>query len=346
MTKIAIIGDMHIGARNSNKTVEKWQNKFFDDLFFPYLQEHGIKTVFQLGDFFDNRKWINVQSVDNMRKHVIIPSRELGLEWHVLVGNHDIPLKHTLDGHTPGMLLGHEPEFKVYDEAEIVNIAGADFTFLPWICRENLEHSLGVIRNGGTTILGHFEVTGALMHAGAFCQDGLNVSDFKNWDRMWSGHFHSQSLNGNIRYMGTPYQMNWSDATTKHGFWIYDTNEETLEFIENRFRYFHRLYWNDGCDYDLSTVTDGYVKVTVQKKTDFESFEKFVDQINFNSPFELKVIESFEEYNQENVQDLITVSTTEDLIEEYIEEVATETNKERITQKMLEIYHEAMSIEE
>ena len=346
MAKIAIVGDIHVGARNSNKTVEKWQNKFFDDLFFPYLKEHGIKTVFQLGDFFDNRKWINVQSVDNMYEHIVKPSVDNAIEWNILVGNHDIPLKNTLKGHTPGMMLNHYPGFNVYDEPVTIPVDDREFTLVPWICKDNLEKILKVIRDGGDTILGHFEITGALMHPGAFCQDGLKISDFKNWKRMWSGHFHSQSLTENIHYMGTPYQMNWSDASTKHGFWVFNTTDESLQFVENPYRYFHRIYWNDGSNYPLETIKDGYVKVTVQKKTDFEIFEKFVDQINFNSPFEMKVIESYEEYNQENVQDLIHVSTTEELISEYIEDVATSTSKEAITKKMLEIYHEAMSIEE
>lgn len=344
--KIAILGDAHIGARNSNKMVEKWQNKFYDNLFFPYLKEHGITTVFQMGDFFDNRRWLNVQSIDNMIDHIIEPSLEAGIQWHGLIGNHDTPLKNTLKGHTPGILLNHYEGFNFYDEPTNIEIEDKTFTFLPWICKDNLEKSLKVVRDGGDILLGHLEVTGALMHPGAFCQDGVSVGDFKAWRRVWSGHFHSQSVMENIHYLGTPYQMSWSDASTKHGFWVYDTADDSLTFVENTYRYFHRLYWNDGCDHDLSTVTDGYVKVTVQKKTDFEIFEKFVDQINFNAPFELKVIESYEEYNQENVTDLITVSTTEDLIGEYIEEVATDTNKESVTKKMLEIYHEAMSIEE
>ena len=346
MAKIVIIGDMHIGARNSNKTVEKWQNKFFDDLFFPYLKEHNIKHVFQLGDFFDNRKWLNVQSIDNMIDHVIKPSQELGLDWKVLVGNHDIPLKNTLKGHTPGIMLKHYPEFSVIDKPETVDIDGVNFTFVPWICKENEDDISNVIKHGGDIILGHFEVAGAVMHPGAISHDGIAQSDFNKWKCVWSGHYHTQSLNGNIHYLGTPYQMSWSDATTKHGFWVYDTTDDSFEFVENKFRYFHRLYWNDGCNHDLSTIADGYVKITVQKKTDFEIFERFIDKVNFNSPFELKVIESYEEYNQENVQDLIKVSTTEELIGEYIDEVATNTSKESIKDKMLQIYHEAMSIEE
>ena len=346
MAKIAIIGDIHVGCRNSNKIVEKWQNKFYDNLFFNYLKEHNIKKVFQLGDFFDNRKWINVQSIDNMVDRIIAPSLKLGLEWHVLIGNHDIPLKNTLKGHTPGILLKHYKNFHVHDEPENVEVDGTIFTFLPWICRENEELSRSIISGGGDVLLGHLEVNGVVMHPGAFCQDGIAQSDFSKWKRVWSGHYHTQSVNGNIHYLGTPYQMNWSDSSTKHGFWIYDTTDDSMQFVENPYRYFHRMTWNDGCDYDLTKIEDGYVKVSIQKKTDFESFEKFVDQINFNNPSELKITESYEEFTHENVQELINLSSTEELIEEYIDDVTTNSSKDSIKSKMLEIYHEALSIEE
>jgi len=346
MAKIAIVGDTHFGARNSNKIVEKWQNKFYDDLFFPYLKEHNIKTVFQLGDWFDNRKWINVQSLDNMKEHVIEPSKELGLQWHVLVGNHDIPYKNTLKSNSVDQLLDQYDFIETYGKIGSLQVDDVNFTFLPWVCKDNYDESINVIHKGGDILLGHLEVTGFVMYPGAVSKDGINLSDFKNWNNVWSGHYHTQSQNGNVHYLGTPYQMMWSDATTKHGFWIFDTTDRSIEFIENPYRYFHRLSWDDGCDFDLSTIKEGYVKLSVKKKTDFETFEKFIDQINFNEPFELKVIESYEEFNQENVQDLIQMSSTEDLISEYIEDVATTTNKESVKSKMIDIYHEAMSIEE
>ena len=88
------------------------------------------------------------------------------------------------------------------------------------------------------------------------------------------------------------------------------------------------------------------VKVQVKKKTDFESFEKYVDQINFNNPYEMKIIESFEEYNSDNVGEMIELADTSDLIAEYIDDVATDNNKEQITQLMLSIYEEAKNIDD
>ena len=346
MTKVVILGDTHFGARNSNKTVEHWQGRFFKEVFWPYVEEQGIKQIIQLGDWFDNRRWINIQTMAFQQKVFVEKSKELGCQVQTIIGNHDIPLKHTLENNSPTQILTQHDNITVWEEPGKFTIDDVDFTMIPWMCRENYDECLSMIKDGGDICVGHFDIQGVVMHPGAVSKEGLNLSDFQGWDTVWSGHYHTQSQNKNVHYLGTPYQMNWSDATTKQGFWVFDTTDRSLEFVENKLRYFHRFYWNDGCAADLSNITQGYVKVNVEKKSDFEAFENFIDKINFNSPFELKVIESYEEFNQENVQDLIDLSSTEDLIEEYIDEVATNVSKDNVKQMMLTIYQEAMSIED
>ena len=61
--KIAIVTDIHIGARGDSKVFHEVQRKFFQEVFFPYLDENGITTVFDLGDTFDRRKYINYVSL-------------------------------------------------------------------------------------------------------------------------------------------------------------------------------------------------------------------------------------------------------------------------------------------
>jgi len=61
--KIAIVTDMHIGVRGDSKVFADHQEKFFKECFFPYLDKHNIKTVFDLGDTFDRRKFINFVSL-------------------------------------------------------------------------------------------------------------------------------------------------------------------------------------------------------------------------------------------------------------------------------------------
>ena len=346
MTKVILLGDTHFGARNSNKTVEYWQRLFYENTFWPYVKENGIKNIVQMGDYFDNRKWINLQTMAFQNEVFVEKSKELDCNVHVLVGNHDIPLRHSLDHSSPSQILSQHSNFTVWDKLGNLDIDDTTFTIIPWICKENEGETVSAVREGGDICLGHFEVQGFIMHPGAISHDGLLLSDFEKWNKVYSGHYHTQSEKGNIQYTGTPYQMNWSDASTKHGFWVFDTTDSSIEFVENPYRYFHRFVWDNGCDAHLDNINNSYVKVNVKRKSDFEVFEKFIDKINFNSPFELKIIETYEEYSQDNVQDIINLSSTEQLIEEYIDEVATNTNKKNVKKMMIDIYEEAMEVEE
>ena len=270
---------------------------------------------------------------------------ELGVTVHGIIGNHDIPLRHSLSMNSPQQILT-ESHMNFYDKPKVINFDGIDITFIPWVCKENYEEVTEVINDGGDILVGHLETQGAVLFPGRLSDDGYKPTDFKNWNEVISGHYHSQNKIANIHYIGIPFQLMWTDALVKQGFWIFDTTDRSWEFIENPLRYFHRMTWDDGCDYPIELLNDSYVKINVKKKTSFEEFEKFIDRVNFQEPFEVKIVESFEEYNHENVRDIIQLSSTTDLIGEYIDDVATENNKESIKKLMIEIYDEAMSLDE
>ena len=60
--KIALITDLHFGARNDNQGFANYFQRFYSQIFFPYLKEHNIDTVVDLGDTFDRRKFISFTS--------------------------------------------------------------------------------------------------------------------------------------------------------------------------------------------------------------------------------------------------------------------------------------------
>ena len=342
--KIAILGDAHFGARNRNVLIENWQRKFYEEFFWPKLDELGVDTIFQTGDYFDNRKWINLQTMAFQKEVFVKQAQSRGCDVHVIVGNHDLPFRNSLANNSVRQILGEEECFTVYDTIEKKEFDGCEITFFPWICKENEEESFEVLTEGGEVAFGHFEIDGFMMHPGSYARSNTQSVDFTNWERVLNGHFHAQSEKGNIHYVGTPYQMTWSDWSTKHGFWIFDTFDKSMTFHQNPFNYFHKIFWENGTNYDLDTIKDGYVKIEVREKNDFESFEKFMDKVNFNQPFEFKVIETFEEWTSDNVTDMLEMATTTELIEEYISDVATVHNKDFITKTMLEIYNEALEL--
>ena len=66
--KIALLNDTHFGCRNDSPAFINYQNRFYDELFFPYIIENKIDTLIHLGDVVDRRKYINFRIADNFRK--------------------------------------------------------------------------------------------------------------------------------------------------------------------------------------------------------------------------------------------------------------------------------------
>ena len=56
MNKIAIVTDTHLSVRNDHENLMQYQNEFWANVFFPKLNQDGIKEIFHLGDFFDKRQ--------------------------------------------------------------------------------------------------------------------------------------------------------------------------------------------------------------------------------------------------------------------------------------------------
>ena len=93
--KIAILNDTHCGIRNSSEIFMDYQEKFYRDVFFPYLEQHGIKKILHLGDYYDNRKFINFKALEHNRKIFLEKLRELQIHMDIIPGNHDVYYKNT-----------------------------------------------------------------------------------------------------------------------------------------------------------------------------------------------------------------------------------------------------------
>ena len=69
--KIAIINDTHAGVKNGSDIFLDYSERFYENIFFPYLKENNITKILHLGDYFDHRKYINFKVLKRNYKHFI-----------------------------------------------------------------------------------------------------------------------------------------------------------------------------------------------------------------------------------------------------------------------------------
>ena len=294
--KIALLNDTHFGCRNDSPAFIEYQNKFYNDVFFPYLEEHNIKTLIHLGDVVDRRKFISHNTAHNFKKVFWNKLEDYNIDTHILIGNHDTYFKNTNDVNAL-QNLNINKGAKIYTRPVDVNFDGLDILFLPWICDDNHSDSIYAIDNSTSVIaMGHLEIKGFEMHKGHFNEQGLEKSQFTKFEKVISGHFHKKSDDGRIYYLGTQYEITWSDYKCPKGFHIFDTQTRELERVPNPYRMYKKFYYNDKDeDYtnkDLSTFNNSYVKIFVSNKTDEDMYnnliEKFYNTINV---YDLQIIE-------------------------------------------------------
>ena len=135
--KVALITDTHFGARNDNQVIQEHINQFFGEVFFPYLDEHNIKTVIHLGDLMDKRKTVSYLTLNNLQNNFMNRLHDSSIETHILVGNHDSYYKNTLKLNSVAELYGKSSLIHVYETAKTISIDGLSIFLLPWLCPDN-----------------------------------------------------------------------------------------------------------------------------------------------------------------------------------------------------------------
>ncbi len=350
--KVALITDTHFGARNDNLNFNEYFFKFYDEQFFPYLKEHNITNVIHLGDVMDRRKYVSYRIAKDFRERFI--DKFEGINFHMLVGNHDTFYKNTNEVNSLQELVdGRHKNITVYEKSTEVEFDGCKILFVPWINTENMSHTMKMLQTSDAQIcMGHLELNGFEMQKGLVMDHGWDKQEFKRFDMVMSGHYHHKSDDGQIFYLGTPYEIYWNDWNDPKGFHVFDTEKRELERIVNPHTIYSKIYYDDTVSIfddnrDMSAYKNKYVKLVVVNKKDLYQFDKFVDRLLQADCHEVKIIEDFSELDASNVSDDI-VENTEDtmtLLERYIDDLPINLSKDRLKNTTRELYIEAQDLE-
>ena len=261
--KLIVIGDTHFGVKRFSIEVLRDQLLFFENQIFPYMIENDIKIIFQLGDLFDNRTSTDINFIHVLQKEFFDRIVELGFELHVLVGNHDIYFRESRDVTLIKFFKNLYPDnFILYEDRTNIEINGNKTYIVPWIVKgEDLTYE--EIKDSHN-ILGHFEIRHFALVKGHMDTSAKLTSEFftKNTKvkNVFSGHYHIKDTKGLVKYLGTPWQINWSDYNEEKGFYVWD-EEDYLEFVDNTScKKYIKVKYNDSKNTDRNIEVSGLFK--------------------------------------------------------------------------------------
>lgn len=339
--RVAFLCDTHFGCRNDSPFFLDNAIKFFKTQFIPYLEEHNITHVVHLGDFFDRRKYVNFNTLSLVRKHILEVFHEKGIQLHITIGNHDTYYRNTNKLNSLRELLHDKYDnITIYEKPSVINFDDFCFGIIPWVTKENEQEVLDFIKSCPCRMIGgHFEIVGFQVIPGVKHESGFSVNVFSRFDRVLSGHFHIKQSEKNIYYLGTQYQMNFSDVYSTKGFHVYDTQTDQMEFIVNSQNIFYLFSYDDSTTDDIKRIASfvkdtelsgAFIRVKVKSKTNQQIFDKFIDALWEKGIQDLSIIEDLTEKSTDvefdETEDTISIIGREiDAIERSLDKVKLKT---------------------
>lgn len=353
--KIAIVNDTHFGVRGDSQVFLDHQEKFFREVFFPYLDKHNIRIVFDLGDTFDRRKYINYVTLKRAKEFFFDQMMVRGIEYHAIVGNHSVYFTNTNEVNSMDLLLREYKNFHVYETEPVeLTFGSTRFIMVPWITRDNQQVCIEAIQNtSANVLLGHLEIEGFEMMRGTVCDHGMKKEEFSKFEAVYSGHFHHPSEYGNIKYLGAQYEMTWSDYGGRRGFHVFDTETRDVDLVENTNRIFHKIDYDDYdmniddiANIDTSALKNTYIKVIVKNRTNPYLYDMFVNKLTESGAVDVKTIDDSLNLESSGVEDILDeTKDTKDILHAYIDTIETAIDKKKIKKTIDELYTQALSIQ-
>lgn len=345
--KYVIVTDTHAGVRADSNAFADYQDRFWENVFFPKCAALGVNHILHGGDFFDKRQYLSVKTMERVKKTFCRLLDEYDMTMTLIVGNHDVLYKNTNEANSASNFFhGYDRVTVISEPLEIGNIL-----LMPWINRENYERSVEKLQTTKAQYcLGHFEISGFEMHRGQVSTTGLDMSIFNRFVHVYSGHFHTRSTVGNISYLGSPFELTWSDYNDPRGFHCFDDETGEIEYFRNPESMFFRVEYDKATGStkwlpsDPGDYKDKYIKVIVTGEGSSYELEQWRKGIVEQGPTEIQIIEStilteqidIEEYNEQAAKGNL------ELIREYIANLeAKPALKSNVMEYMNKLYIEA-----
>jgi len=258
--KMVILGDTHFGVKKFSIDVLMDQLAFLNKEVYPYMEENNIKYIFQLGDLMDQRTTADINFIDTLKREFFEVLKEKGITLFSLVGNHDIYWRESREVTLVKFFRDLYPDnFILYENRESFMFNNNEVYVVPWIVKGE-ELTYNEIKDKHS-ILGHFEIRHFHLVKGHMDNTAKLTAEFftENTEvrNVFSGHYHIKDTKGLVKYLGTPWQINWSDYEEDKGFYVWN-EDDTLDFFENNTtKKFIKVKYNDNKNTDRNIEVSG-----------------------------------------------------------------------------------------
>lgn len=284
-TKAAIFSDLHIGKSKDSQLKLKAAKDFIQWMK-ASSKKNGCDIVIFLGDWFDNRNSISVETLNV--GYQLLREISSSVPLILVVGNHDTV------SNTDAILNSLNPfreieNVFVVDKVSTILIGNRRSVFFPWGSYQTFNPADSIFDFG----FGHLEFNGAALCGGVDSskieQDSIN----EKAPLVFAGHYHIRkeyaTKNGKLISVGSPLELDWGDYQDDKGYYVLDLASRQYEYVQNDVSPKHiKVCLSDIVKnpeiLEILPIKNNYVRLVIDDKQDFVLITDTLKNINSKSP--------------------------------------------------------------
>lgn len=234
--RVWFITDTHLGVRNNSNEWIEIIGDYFNNWFIPLVEKEYKPgdVLLHLGDYYDSRQSVNLK-VLNLGVDVAEKLSKIFVDGvHVIIGNHDIWNKSSNDINSLKSLKWI-PNITIHEEPTTLSMCGKKFFLMPWRKDHEAEKECLDSIEPHDYLCCHTDVTGMKFNRYVNIESGVSSDSMKKFKRVFSGHIHYAQEKGNIKMLGSPYEITRSDMGNQKGITLLDLETGDERFFRNDF---------------------------------------------------------------------------------------------------------------
>lgn len=276
--QVLIFSDLHLHIHKKNpERLEHCLQAL--NWVFDIAEENNIKDIIFCGDLFHDRNKIDIYTY--CKTFELFNARIKDKNFWAILGNHDLWYRERWDVSSV-LPLSAISGINVINTACTIKIAGKDLSFLPFTL--NPIEDLNKIKNSSDykILFSHIAIDGAKLNSfGSIAEvsiehDGdmvkVGIDSFKNWDQIFLGHYHAeQKLTPNAEYIGSPLELDFSEAFQEKHIIIYDLETHEKKYVINNFSPKHLII--NAQDIDNYEIKNNFIRLKITDTTSVDILE-------------------------------------------------------------------------
>lgn len=340
MSKIILSGDWHFGRDNDSRQHNEYLLDFVDFMI-NYAKANDIGNVYQLGDFFDNRSKVSVETLN----YAIESAKRIAdadLSLYVLTGNHDMFYKNRLDVSSTRCLGEHAT---IIADSVVHHYGETDIIVTPWVCDGEQWDTLVSASKNVDYVFGHFEFRNFMMNENYVMEHGLSHRELKHCKRVITGHYHKRQEKDNVIYVGSPFPFDYNDANDlERGFLVLDTETDEIEWVDWCKVKIFSLSYDEFLEFKEEGLIDEHTSVRINVPDDadesvIEEASKHVSELTSHSKINYKGNKA-----KELMDAVVDVEAVDNIDQSIVESIRgiTEPPSDVSVDRLIEIYESCL----